>query len=551
VDDDEMTDRESGEGRNERQGHDGPEAHDEPTGHDRHEGDEAQETPSIADSIAAAEAFDSGSAPDPDFAAGPSDTEPVTALPEPPEPTNSSTPLEGRDSMTDEQTGRAEAEASAEAAFDDGRGTALPGDEDDRDPALDLATLHLRLGSLALARSELETFAGRGVLDANARIDLAEVRWRTGDLVGGGEVAREALAGGGEAVVALIVAAEAASALGRPSEARRLAGRALSLNGGPIDSIFAGMPRSSVWPGDPAEPVPSPSTLFPPERSDRAMESDREDATAVGDDRELDAVGGSDAAREAEPGLWDLHEAAALAAGAAISVPSDLDPSALFDAGRAALETGDRQSAAVHLGLVVRMAPALAPAALSLLGEPSDSGLQLVQGDAYRAVGHETEARRSYAAAVASASTPPPSASVESFEPPSTTEHRAQAWWLESLDESIAPAAWPPAAVQLPPEPAEPESRSEAAEPEAPARPEPETSPEPDMRDEPGTRAEAETPGEPEAETHAEAETPSEPAPHEAETLEAFAPPEPDRESESRDDEGGSRDDQEDWRSHS
>ena len=221
--------------------------------------------------------------------------------------------------MTDEQSGRAEAEASAEAAVDDGRGTALPGDDDDRDPALDLASLHLRLGSLALARSELETFAGRGVLDANARIDLAEVRWRTGDLVGGGEVAREALAGGGEAVVALIVAAEAASALGRPSEARRLAGRALSLNGGPIDSIFAGMPRSSVWPSDPAEPVPASSTLFPPERSDLAMESDREDATAVGDDRELDAVGeGTDAGREAEPGLWDLHEAAALAAGRAV-----------------------------------------------------------------------------------------------------------------------------------------------------------------------------------------------------------------------------------------
>ena len=469
--------------------------------------------------------------------------------------------------MTDEQSGRAEAEASAEAAFDDGRGTALPGDEDDRDPALDLATLHLRLGSLALARSELETFAGRGVLDANARIDLAEVRWRTGDLVGGGEVAREALAGGGEAVVALIVAAEAASALGRPSEARRLAGRALSLNGGPIDSIFAGMPRSSVWPGDPAEPVPSPSTLFPPERSDLAMESDREDATAVGDDRELDAVaGGTDAAREAEPGLWDLHEAAALAAGAALSVPSDLDPSALFDAGRAALETGDRPSAAVHLGLVVRMAPALAPAVLSLLGEPSDSGLQLVQGDAYRAVGHETEARRSYAAAVASASTPPPSTSVEWFEPPSTTEHRAQAWWLESLDESIAPAAWPPAAVQPPPEPAEPEPHSEAAEPEDARRAEPETSPEPEAPPEPETRPEPETPAqaempggpEPEApaepETPAEAETPAEPepeAPAGAETLEAFAPPEPDRESGSRDDEGSWRDDQEDWRSHS
>ena len=212
-------------------------------------------------------------------------------------------------------------------------------------PALDLATLHLRLGSLALARSELETFAGRGVLDANARIDLAEVRWRTGDLVGAGEVAREALAGGGEAVVALIVAAEAASALGRPSEARRLAGRALSLNGGPIDldlrrhaafERLAGRPRRA---GAVAEHAVPARTL----RSRHGVRPRGRDA-AVGDDRELDAVGGSDAATdEAEPGLWDLHEAAALAAGAALSVPSDLDPSALFDAGRAALETGDRR----------------------------------------------------------------------------------------------------------------------------------------------------------------------------------------------------------------
>ncbi len=384
-----------------------------------------------------------------------------------------------RESMTDQESGRAEAEASAEAAIDDGRGTALPGDED-RDPTLDLAALHLRLGSLALARSELETFAGRGALDASARIDLAEVRWRTGDLVGGGEAAREALAGGGEAVVALVVAAEAASALGRPSEARRLAGRAMSLHGGPVDAIFAGMPRSSVWPADPAEPLPTPSTLFPPERSDLAIESERDDATlGAGDDRDgvvaTETTGAT--AASADPGLWDLHEAAAIAAAAAQPVPTDLDPSALFDAGRAALENGDRPSAAVHLGLVVRMAPALAPAVLSLIGDPDDSGLQLVQGDAYRAVGHEAEARRSYAAAIASASTPSTPSSVEWFGPPSTAEPRAAAWWLESLDESRPAAAWPPAAPAAPPveprgpEPDQPEADGTVTEP---AEPEPE-----------------------------------------------------------------------------
>ena len=174
------------------------------------------------------------------------------------------TPPAVPESMTDQESDRAEAEASAEAAIDDGRGTALPGDADDRTPALDLASLHLRLGSLALARSELETFAGRGVLDAAARIDLAEVRWRTGDLVGAGEVAREALAGGGDGDRG--PGRRVRGGVGaRSSERGAPAGRpGHEPERGPIDAIFAGMPRSSVWPGDPAEPAPLSSTLFLP-----------------------------------------------------------------------------------------------------------------------------------------------------------------------------------------------------------------------------------------------------------------------------------------------
>ncbi len=519
MDEDEMRDREPGE------------THEQPM------------DPFSDEALATAEA----SEPEPSVTSESSETHSQNEAPDPPA---------APESMTDQESGRAEAEASAEAAIDDGRGTALPGDADDRTPALDLASLHLRLGSLALARSELETFAGRGVLDATARIDLAEVRWRTGDLVGAGEVAREALAGGGEAVVALVVASEAASALGRPSEARRLAGRAMSLSGGPIDAIFAGMPRSSVWPGDPAEPAPLSSTLFPPERSDLAIESDREDAGLAGVDDLVDeyaaAVDGS--ADEAEPGLWDLHEAAALAAGTAQPVPGDLDPSALFDAGRAALETGDRSSAAVHLGLVVRMAPALAPAVLSLIGEPSDSGLQLVQGDAYRAVGHEAEARRCYAAAIGSASTPTTSSTVEWFGAPSTAEPRAAAWWLESLDESRPVAAWPPAAPpastaapEPAPFPAEPESPPEPAEVDAavepePAEPAPPAEPEPAVEPEP---AEPEPPVEPES---AEPAPPAESAEPEGPTEAVEASP-PDPEPGWRQDEGGWRNDDEARRS--
>ena len=55
-----------------------------------------------------------------------------------------------------------------------------------RDPDLILARLHLRLGSLALARAELETLAGRDALDADGLVDLAEARWRTGDIAGAG-----------------------------------------------------------------------------------------------------------------------------------------------------------------------------------------------------------------------------------------------------------------------------------------------------------------------------------------------------------------------------
>ena len=115
-----------------------------------------------------------------------------------------------------------------------------------RTTELVLAHMHLRLGSLELARVELETLAGLGGLDPQGLVDLAEVRWRTGDLLGAGEAAAAALRVDGSDPTALVVAAEAASAIGRPGEARRLATRAMAAAPGAIDQIFAGMPRSGV-----------------------------------------------------------------------------------------------------------------------------------------------------------------------------------------------------------------------------------------------------------------------------------------------------------------
>ena len=75
---------------------------------------------------------------------------------------------------------------------------------------------HLRLGSLALARTELETLAGLGRLDTRA--------WSTWPRSAGGPATWPAPArrprwrsrGGEEHPVALLIAAEAAAALGRP-----------------------------------------------------------------------------------------------------------------------------------------------------------------------------------------------------------------------------------------------------------------------------------------------------------------------------------------------
>jgi hypothetical protein len=212
-----------------------------------------------------------------------------------------------------------------------------------RPGALELARIHVRLGSLALARAELESLAGRGMLDEDALLDLAEVRWRTGDLAGAGEAATAFIARGRGDALALVIAAEAIAALGRPSEARRLAARALDAIVVPLDSVFAGMPRSPIWPGEAAP-------------SGRA-------ATAGG----APAVAAPAAAAEA------------------------------FAGGRAALGAGDRGQAALRLGVALRLEPEFAQAVLNAIGErPDDPGLALVAGDALRLLGRETEARAAF-----------------------------------------------------------------------------------------------------------------------------------------------------------
>ncbi len=265
-----------------------------------------------------------------------------------------------------------------------------------------LARLHLRLGSLSLARAELETLAGRDMLDADGVVDLAEVRWRTGDIAGAGEAAQLVIDDDEGPVLALIVAAEAAAARGRPTEARRLAAKALAAANGSIDAIFAGMPRSPAWPPDPAAPPPAPTTMFdstPGGAGRRGATAERRrparERAVAPMAEELRDGGDGDGA-----GLWDEGMAAEAEAQAEAQARVDAElptgEEALED-GRAALEAGDVIGAAVRFSLVLRIAPALAPAILDLVGDRHDPALALVRGDAYRLVGRELEARQAYA----------------------------------------------------------------------------------------------------------------------------------------------------------
>ncbi len=232
-----------------------------------------------------------------------------------------------------------------------------------RPEALRIAGLHLRTGQHALARAELESLAGRGRLDEEALLDLAEVRWRTGDLPGAGDAANALLVRGAESPLALVIAAEAIAAAGRPGEARRLSTRALEVADGPLDALFAGMPRSVVWPAASSTAVAEPR----PRGRGSATVADGAPSTAA--------------------------EA--------------------FAGGRAALARGDASRAALLLSVAIRLEPAFAAdVARAVAGRDDQPLLALVRGDALRLLGREREAldafERARGRSSAAVASPPP-----------------------------------------------------------------------------------------------------------------------------------------------
>ncbi len=296
--------------------------------------------------------------------------------------------------------------APAGPAVAGGVDEATGGATEPRDPDLVLARIHLLLGSLSLARTELETLAGRGALDDDAIRDLAETRWRTGDLVGAGEAAAAWLEIHPDDVLGLVISAEAQSSLGRPGEARRLAGRALERAHGSLDPLFAGMQRSAIWPVEPGGGIATMGLLFddlhpgplPVDPLPSAAAFGRRlDRSRASDDEATDGAEAADPGARPEPrgpSLWGDEDP-----GQEPLDPDALDAATLFHRACAALEAGQAADAATGLILALRASPGLAPAVLDVLGGRSESILALIRGDAQRIVGREVEAIRDHAAA--------------------------------------------------------------------------------------------------------------------------------------------------------
>jgi hypothetical protein len=248
-----------------------------------------------------------------------------------------------------------------------------------------LARLHLGTGLLRLARVELEELAGEGRLNAAGVLDLAEARWRTGDLRGAAEAAGawleagaatgETETGGRAVALAHALVADALTVRGRDDEAAAhvaatLAALAPGLPGeegspaaarsvsSALDALFAGIaPRADAWP-----------------------------AFDLGD------RGAASADRVSAGGAVHAH-----ASYAGSATPN------LMAAAADRLGAGDDAAAAVLLILALRASPIRAQEVLeradAALAARSSAGLLLARAEALRVLGRHEAAGIAYAVA--------------------------------------------------------------------------------------------------------------------------------------------------------
>jgi len=247
----------------------------------------------------------------------------------------------------------------------------------ERGTDLRVARLHVRGGAYALARAELEALAGSDSLDRDGILDLAEVRWRSGDLAGASVAVAAWLEDGADigaqGALAHVISAEAAAARGAlEAAAAHVEAAAPGLGDrATLDAILAGIAARASWPWE-AELPPAPPPVVP-----------EPPATA---------------AAPAPPAGGGIPRAA-LVPDAVVA------PAAAQLARAGAALVGDApERAVVLLSLALRADRAAAEAVLVALDaaepEPAHAAaFAFVRGEALRAAGRHEESRIAYASA--------------------------------------------------------------------------------------------------------------------------------------------------------
>lgn len=246
-----------------------------------------------------------------------------------------------------------------------------------------LARLHLRVGSLLLARAELEALAAAGTIGAPGFVDLAEARWRSGNLEGAGAAAADHLAAGGAEPLAFVILAESAAADGRPDEAEQHIAALGPITEPLLNALFAGMPRRADWTAVGAvESVDEPA--------DAAPVRSRRGRTAA------------KSATETDESERSAAEAASKARPQSAQMTAFPDAESLLREARADMRSSEPERMGLafdRLALALRWHPLVASDVVELVARRQEPAALVVRGDALRSLGRLLEAEAAYAAA--------------------------------------------------------------------------------------------------------------------------------------------------------
>jgi tetratricopeptide (TPR) repeat protein len=278
---------------------------------------------------------------------------------------------------------------------------------------------------LVPARAELEDLAGLDQLDTDGQAALAEARWRLGDVDAAAVAAEAHLAAGGRDPIAAVIAAEAAAAEGRASDARALMDRVSGLDAPTLDALFAGMPRRVQGPSSAAAgATPDGSRAGGDAAGPTDLAAIRASgAGSVGSPIRASAVPTPAEVLAANADLWDE---AALAPGVASTPATGLamgpptaphpaghawvepararahaDPEAELETARDELTTAPERGL-LRLALALRLDPTLAADVLDAVRLRREPAAVILRGDAQRLLGRYLEAESAFADAIES-----------------------------------------------------------------------------------------------------------------------------------------------------